>query len=581
MSGRGVAAFAVFFPLLITACDGEETNFPPPTTGTFTTGTGTSQGGADTGGAGGSGASPSTGGTGGSPTCGDGMIDVGEACDGAELGDATCEKLGFTGGNLACSPACELDFSGCDGTDDCTDGVDNDGDGLTDCAERDCQAACADPCLAPVALADPDDTSGSTVGHAAALQSSCVTESGGEIVYAVTAATTGVLDAVVIEDGISTFGVSIRTDCASDASELACSATFTSGAGLSKKASIPVTAGQMVFVVVDTEGAGAEGSFAISVQSRPIECGDGIQDAPEACDDGNTGAGDGCDAACTLESTEAEPNDTIATAAPFSEPHYAAIDPEGDVDLVAFDLQTGGGLIASVTGLGDGACTDGSMDSVVTILDAAGAPITTNDDAGGGSLCSTAAAAGLPAGLYYVKIEAASPVAPAAATFPYALSITTYQCGDGAVSQGEECDDGGTAGGDGCSSACAFEVTETEQNGTPATADVYTSPWVARVDPDGDVDVVSVAVPGPASSLTAKTASPDGGACFPGADTYLEILAPNGDVLEANDDQGTYCSQATATGLAAGTYYVRVRATPVLDQTEVYIFPYALDVTVQ
>jgi cysteine-rich repeat protein len=600
MSGLGVgatrglrtpplAALFVLVPSLITACDGEESTYKPPSgatsTGASQGGDGGSGGSGGTSGSGGSGASAGAsgsagdGGSGGSSPCGNGMIDVGEACDGETLGDATCETQGFPGGTIACSPACELDISGCTGADDCTDGIDNDGDGLADCAERDCQAVCADACLAPIVLADPDDTSGSTVGHASMLKSSCAADSAGEVVYAVTAVITGMLDAVVIEDGSASFSVSIRTDCASDASEVACSATL-AGAELSKKVSVPIAAGQTAFVVVDTDGSGAEGSFTISVASRSIECGDGNQDAAEACDDGNLAAGDGCSAACAVEATDLEPNDTLQTASPFAEPYYASIDPEGDVDYVQIDLPSSAGLIVSTLGLGGLACSDGTMDSVVSILDAAGDPIAVNDDAGGGSLCSKAAAAALPAGTYYAKIEAAPLAGPSGATFPYGLSVTTFQCGDGVVSPGEECDDGGAANGDGCSSACAFEVTETEQNGTLATADVYTSPWVARIDPDGDVDVVSVSVPGPASSMTVTTKSPDGTACFPGADSHVEILSPNGDVLQSNDDQGSYCSQATATGLASGKYYVRVKATPLLDQTVTYIFPYALEITI-
>lgn len=46
--------------------------------------------------------------------CGNGVIDGEEVCDGAELGGATCEALGMGGGVLACNEKCsELDSSGC------------------------------------------------------------------------------------------------------------------------------------------------------------------------------------------------------------------------------------------------------------------------------------------------------------------------------------------------------------------------------------------------------------------------------------------------------------------------------------
>ncbi len=48
--------------------------------------------------------------------CGDGVVDgdYGEACDGTELGELSCEKLGYPGGVLACSGACQADVTGCD-----------------------------------------------------------------------------------------------------------------------------------------------------------------------------------------------------------------------------------------------------------------------------------------------------------------------------------------------------------------------------------------------------------------------------------------------------------------------------------
>ena len=50
------------------------------------------------------------------PTCGDGEINGREACDGADLGSASCADFGYLGGTLGCRPSCRLyDFSGCTG----------------------------------------------------------------------------------------------------------------------------------------------------------------------------------------------------------------------------------------------------------------------------------------------------------------------------------------------------------------------------------------------------------------------------------------------------------------------------------
>ena len=57
--------------------------------------------------------------------CGDDARQDGhEACDGTDFGDTTCESLGFTGGTLACTDACALDTLGCTGEQPaCGDGV--------------------------------------------------------------------------------------------------------------------------------------------------------------------------------------------------------------------------------------------------------------------------------------------------------------------------------------------------------------------------------------------------------------------------------------------------------------------------
>jgi formylglycine-generating enzyme required for sulfatase activity len=46
-------------------------------------------------------------------TCGDGEIDLGELCDGANLGSQTCATAGYHGGTLGCTAQCRLNLSGC------------------------------------------------------------------------------------------------------------------------------------------------------------------------------------------------------------------------------------------------------------------------------------------------------------------------------------------------------------------------------------------------------------------------------------------------------------------------------------
>jgi len=61
--------------------------------------------------------------SGGDPVCGNGVVEQGEACDGADLGGEDCASLGLEGGDLACTDTCEVDTSSCTGTALCGDGV--------------------------------------------------------------------------------------------------------------------------------------------------------------------------------------------------------------------------------------------------------------------------------------------------------------------------------------------------------------------------------------------------------------------------------------------------------------------------
>ncbi len=47
------------------------------------------------------------------PGCGDGIISVGEQCDGSNLGGGSCTLQGFTGGTLSCTASCTLNTSMC------------------------------------------------------------------------------------------------------------------------------------------------------------------------------------------------------------------------------------------------------------------------------------------------------------------------------------------------------------------------------------------------------------------------------------------------------------------------------------
>lgn len=57
------------------------------------------------------------------PTCGNGVKDPGEACDGSDLGGESCVTQGYVGGTLGCTEGCALDIMQCEIGGDCGNGV--------------------------------------------------------------------------------------------------------------------------------------------------------------------------------------------------------------------------------------------------------------------------------------------------------------------------------------------------------------------------------------------------------------------------------------------------------------------------
>lgn len=58
-----------------------------------------------------------------SDLCGNGSREGGEQCDGPDLAGATCLSRGFAEGSLACDSRCQLDESGCSGVNPCGNGT--------------------------------------------------------------------------------------------------------------------------------------------------------------------------------------------------------------------------------------------------------------------------------------------------------------------------------------------------------------------------------------------------------------------------------------------------------------------------
>lgn len=310
-------------------------------------------------------------------------------------------------------------------------------------------------------------------------------------------------------------------------------------------------------------GSGAQGGQggAGGMPPTPI-CGDGNVDPGEECDDGNTNTGDLCSPECKVTTSEIEPNDSVATANAWTAPWGAQLPTATDIDMVSFEVT---GAPASVTvetrDLGPFTCNDSLIDTVVEILATDGTTVLASDDDGGDGLCSRAVASALPPGKYFARIR---PAMMAKVPFSYrvAIGMIADQCGDGVLTPAEQCDDANLNAGDGCSPDCKLEITEFEPNGDPVQANPFTSPWYAVLSPLTDADLVSVQLTGASSTITARTNDGGLGGCMMNSlDTKLDILGPDGTtVLASNDDALGYCSLAEKSGLAPGTYFVKVTA---------------------
>lgn len=127
-------------------------------------------------------------------------------------------------------------------------------------------------------------------------------------------------------------------------------------------------------------------------------------------------------------------------------------------------------------------------------------------------------------------------------------------------------------------------VGESEPNDTVGEAnDVGAALVTATINPAGDADYFAVTVANGGATITVSTAGDGADVCGPTGtvDTEVAILDVDGTtVLAQNDDLGftSYCSVASASGLAAGTYYVRAAASASFCAGCTFAYALAIDV---
>ncbi len=307
-------------------------------------------------------------------------------------------------------------------------------------------------------------------------------------------------------------------------------------------------------------------------------CGDGTAHfvAGEQCDDSNDVSGDGCSSTCQLEAVllaEVEPN-TEAMPNSLAGYHGAigSIQPGSDTDWYSFDVTVPGSSVTISTSDGLGGCP--GIDTRIWLYAADGAPLADDDEDGAGS-CSLisplddAGAANLGVGTYKIKVE---DYGNNSAIEMYVLKINVGApgCGDSILQGNEQCDDGNTAAGDGCSDVCVAEAPwEIEPNGVQGKATAQWpgfALWSASIQPSGDEDWFSFTVQAGQSVTLDVHAAGAPGSCPSSFDTVMSLVDAAGvPVVDDDDDGMDLCSMISpaldpeVASLAAGTYFVRVQ----------------------
>jgi hypothetical protein len=429
-------------------------------------------------------------------------------------------------------------------------------------------------CTTPIVAADPSTQTGDTTGQPSNVDSNCQNSGSSEVVYQVTAAQTGILEITL--DSATDLGIYVQTDCGDVASEVSC--VDDNAGGDQEFLAVPVTQGDVVFVFVDGYAPGEEGTYSLDIKSRAIMCGDGFVEGTEECDppDGVT-----CDVDCTF----------------LPEDCGDGVDNDGN----------------GYTDCEDDVClADPSCPLAATCSAATAATASNPGDTTAGSAYFAASCTGFGASeIIYSYTPASDGVVEltlqaAADLGLYARSAcddpaTELACADGFFGGTDEhltvpaqtgvpitiFVDGydSTEAGPFTLLAQPLSVDEVEPNDDTVNATPFASPYQAAVTPSLDQDYIEITVPGPSSMLTAQVDDLGNGACLASAlDSEVEIYATNGTTsLAFNDDiddvNGNFCSLTSATGLAAGTYFVRVSASQMYSPFST--FPYRLIVTVQ
>lgn len=406
---------------------------------------------------------------------------------------ATSESCGELDGVNVCAPVCDFratcpSATYCDGADVVTCTPDADSclveDSRSTCTGACDAAACVGNCTsaAPVVIDCASGTvsgdtamGGATIGAYSGC-TSLTSYGANEQVFVFRNATRAAVEIASTRGAASgdydLFVLDAGDGTAACESGLTCLAGST-GTGATEQAEFVAEAGALYYVVYDLYNDTSTSTFDLAVTCAPIVCGDGVVNGDEECDDGATATGDGCSDTCTVESGfSCSGAPSSCTALPMNDDCSGAVALTANDAALTPDLALGG-TRPSGTDCGSGfgnvlwyavtvpagssttfsANPTGSTDLTLHVLEACGAPSCLDFEDGGN-----------PEEVVLVNGTASDVVRYVAVGAYFSsgsgtvdVTTTAPVCGDGTVEGLEDCDDGNTTAGDGCSDTCELE----------------------------------------------------------------------------------------------------------------------------
>jgi cysteine-rich repeat protein len=172
----------------------------------------------------------------------------------------------------------------------CDDGDEESGDGCS----ADCQTVEYDVLCSNAPVLATGETTGNTATAKDGFQATCQIGLARADLYRFTPPSRGRLRLTV--DAPKTHAVSVRSDCADAASELACATSDAFGVD---GVTYQITTDAELTVLVSASTVLEQGPYTLHTEFVAESCGDGIMAGLEACDDGNKSSNDGCSADCT------------------------------------------------------------------------------------------------------------------------------------------------------------------------------------------------------------------------------------------------------------------------------------------